>query len=1203
MFLKKLKIGEKMFLGFGMITILMLTILGYSYINFSKQSKDVNLNLQTYNVIRETDTMIISLINMETGARGFALTGDEKFLEPFNQGKASYEMHYNKIKQLTTDNYHQQDRLENLNNSYQTWLQWENTKILDVRRKITVGLAKMEDLIAIIASGEGKDQMDTSRIILDDIVKEEEQILVERQNKLAKMESQTAIVLSLGGLLATLLSIVISILVIRMVVEPIVTVTNTFKEISDGDVDLDVRLKTSSDDELGEMARYFNTFMTKLKELIIENQNYSWIKTGQAELNEKTRGEQDIVALSSNIITYISKYLNAQVGAVYIKAADNTFNLFGSYAYSQPENLSKKIIAGRGIIGQAILEKNTIVVENVPEDYIKIESGMGMATPRNILVTPFVYDNEVIGVIELGSFNKFTAVQLNFLEVVSSGIASTVNSQEVRVKVAKLLYKTMEQSEELQSQQEELRQNNEELEEQTRALKESEAYLQKQQEQLRVANEELEEHTKVLVKQKNDIYNKNENLKKAQIQIQEKAKALEIASNYKSEFLANMSHELRTPLNSILVLSQMLAGKNDTTPLTIKQLEFAKTIHSSGKDLLTIINDILDLSKVQAGKMDINFEKLNLSELAKYVDRTFRAVATQKGLSFKFQIEDGLPEDIVSDSQRVQQIVNNLISNAIKFTSNGDVTMTIHAAENLGVLNSYNDIQDFIGISITDTGIGIPIDKQSVIFDAFKQSDGTTSRKYGGTGLGLSISTELAQLLGGWIYLVSNEGLGSTFTLILPLIGNGQKQSAEDFIIENIRVKNEISEYDTTIKNDSINDIKIINSNERFLLIIEDDEDFAKVLLELAHEKGYKCLIAKDGLTGIDFAVKYEPDAILLDIGLPDISGWKVVENLKKNKKTMNISVHVISGGNYCNSSEKINNVLSYLKKPVSLEGLEDVFIKIQHNILKPVKKILILDVNIDEFGTVEDVLGKKGYQITLSDSGLEAYNLLKTELFDCLILNLKTKDISGFDLLAKLNRDNVFGLQIIIHTEDELSQDDELELQKYTQSIIIKGARSTERLVSEVSLFLHDLDSKIEGKKINIIKCEHEMENSLKNKKVLVVDDDMRNIFALTSLLEEKGIEVVVGRTGLEGIKRLNENPDIDLILMDIMMPDMDGYEAMCNIRRGEKFKRKPIIAITAKAMKDEKQKCIDAGADDYLTKPIDMDKLISLLRVWLYK
>jgi len=1164
-----------MFLGFGMITLLMLAVLGYAYINFTKQSADVNLNLQSYNIIKESDNMLISLLNMETGARGFALTGQEKFLEPFNKGKIDSMNQYNKLKQLTKDNYYQQDKLINLNKSYETWLQWESSQIVDVRRKVTIGQAKMKDLIITAQSGKGKEQMDNSRKILSNITKDEQDLLKTRDDKLVKMENQTLIILSLGGILAILLTIIISISLLRMVLNPIVTVTNTFKKISEGDADLDVRLKTNSKDELGDMARYFNTFMTKLAELIIENKNHSWLKTGEVELSEKIRGEQDIISLSTNIITYIAKYLNAQIGVIYIKTNDDTFNLFGSYACGRPEDLSKEIKLGEGIIGQVALEKQAIVITNVPENYIKITSGVGACVPKNILVTPFVYDNEVLGIIELGSFNEFTEIQLKFIEKVSSSIAITIHSAEVRLKMKELLHKTMVQSEELQSQQEELRQNNEELEEHTKSLKKSETYLRNQQQELSVVNEELEE----------------------------KAKALEITSKYKSEFLANMSHELRTPLNSILVLSQMLAGNNDAVSLSTKQLEFAKTIHSSGGDLLKLINDILDLSKVEAGKMEVNFEKIYLSELVGYVDRLFRPVAEQKGLDFKVEIEDELTDSIVSDSQRVQQIINNLLSNAIKFTSNGGVTMSIHAVKDHDVLNVEGNTENFIGVSITDTGIGVSYDKQVLIFEAFKQSDGTTSRKYGGTGLGLSISKELAGLLGGSINLVSEGEKGSTFTLILPYYGHKVKSLTIDSntntkqVEGNVLINSEISEH----KN--IDDRDIVNSFEKYILIIEDDKKFASTLLELAHEKGYKCLIAENGLTGIDLAMKYKPDAILLDIGLPDISGWKVVEKLKGNKDTENISIHVISGGDYYNSTEKVNSVLGYLKKPVSVESLEVVFMKIQNNIVKPLKKLLILDENKDEVKNIVQVLSKKGFQITLLDSGIEAYNLLKTELFDCLIMDLKIKDMSGFNLLAKLENENIANLQIIIYTENELSKDEELELQKYTQSIIIKGTRSAERLVSEVSLFLHDLDSKIEEKKIKIIKSEHEKKDSLNNKKILVVDDDMRNIFALTSVLEEKGLNVVIGRNGEEAIKKLYANLDIDLILMDIMMPDMDGYTAIREIRKLEQFHITPIIAITAKAMKDDKQKCIDAGADDYLTKPIDMDKLISLLRVWLYK
>ncbi len=1212
MFLSKLKISQKMFLGFGIVTLLMLAVIVNSYINFTKQSISVESNISTFQVIAKSDAILISLINMETGARGYVITGDKSFLEPFEEGKLDYEKHYYEMKELISGNKGQQERLINIQNHYTIWLDFQTNEIIGGRQKVLAGQYNMEELIKVAQSGKGKAEMDKIRSVLEDINEEEQRVLQVKNNERKKMESETKIIMSMGGLLATILAVIIASLVIKMVINPVKTVTNTFKEISEGDANLEVRLNVNSNDELGDMARYFNRFMVKLKELILENKNQSWVKTGQAELNEKIRGEQDMAALGVNIINYITKYIEAQIGAIYIKTDDTTFRLFGSYAYNTRKNLSNEIRVGEGIVGQSALEKQSIIMTNVPEDYIKIVSGVGEAVPRNILVTPCVYDKEVECILELGSFNEFTDVQLKFVEQVSESIAITIKSTKAQHKMKELLDKTLVQSEELQAQQEELRQNNEELGEQARSLKDSEMNLQSQQEELRVINEELEERTRNLEMQKNDIATKNESLRNAQFEIEEKAKALEVTSKYKSEFLANMSHELRTPLNSILVLSQMLENKKDNSPLTEKQLEYAKTIHSSGEDLLKLINDILDLAKVEAGKLDINFEKINLEELTGNLRRSFDTIAEQKGLDFKIEIEKGLPEEIISDSQRLQQIINNLLSNAFKFTHSGEVKMTICRPERSNILSVQDNINDFISIAITDTGIGIPLTKQKLIFEAFKQSDGTTSRKYGGTGLGLSISKELAALLGGTIHLRSEENKGSTFTLVLPdkkdilweesKVNEEKEQGNSETFKDhekniNLSINNEISRMNT------VDYKEIISGEEKLLLIIEDDEKFLNVLSELASGKGYRPLSAKGGEDGIKLAIKYKPDAILLDIGLPDINGWKVIDRLKENKITKDIPVHVISGKEAEVSNKNMESLVGYLEKPVNLGELYGVFKKFEDTISKPFKKLLIVDEDKEEVKAIAHNLSKLGVEITTSETGLEAYNILKTEQFDCMIMDLKLQDMSGVELLNKLREENMINFPILIHTENKITQEYEAELKKYTESIIIKGNKSIERLVDEASLFLHDVDSRIEKEKIKAIKSNHEKEHSLNNKKILIVDDDMRNVFALSAALEERGITVVVGRNGREGIKKLHQNLDVDLILMDIMMPEMDGYTAMREIRKEEKSRRVPIIAITAKAMKDDRQKCIEAGADDYLTKPIEMDKLISLLRVWLYK
>lgn len=1200
-----------MFLGFGIVILIMVTVIGNSYVNFAKESEAIQWNVHTYKVIQESNNLLTSVINMETGARGYVITGNESFLEPFNQGKASYEQHYRKLKELTADNPEQQRRLVEVQKQYEDWLEWEKTKIITNMQKVSLGQAKLEDLIAIVQSGEGKAMTDKLRSILAEVNREEEALLKGRNADLIKMEKETRAIMLIGGALATIAAVIIASLVIRMIVNPVKIVTKTFKEIAEGDVNLEARLKVDSEDELGKMAKYFNIFMTKLKELIDENRNQGWLTAGRAELSEKIRGVQEINELSLQVISYICKYIDAQVGSFYIKTSDNTFRLYGSYAYNRGEDLPNEINIGEGLVGQSALEKQIIIIKNVPQDYMKIASGIGEAVPKNILIAPCMYYDEVECIIELGSFNEFTDVQLKFIQQVSENIAISIKSTKAQTKMKELLEKTLVQAEELQVQQEELRQNNEELEEQAEILKQSEMNLQTQQEELRVSNEELEEQTRKLQLQKRAIIESNERLRKAKSEIEKKAGELEVANKYKSEFLANMSHELRTPLNSILVLSQLLENKKDNEPLTEKQLEYAKTIHASGKNLLRLINDILDLSKVEAGKMDINFEKLNLVELAEDIERLFNPIALQKSLDFKIEIEKGLPDDIVSDRQRLQQIINNLLSNAFKFTDHGSVTMNICRPKESDIVKFgvKGDIKNLVSIEVKDTGIGIPLDKQKLIFDSFRQVDGTISRKYGGTGLGLSISRGLAYLLGGTIYLKSNEEEGSTFTLVI-LNSNGdavelntEKNQGENQSFSTVLEEVNLSKNNGVSSEKKANYKEIQRGDEKLLLIIEDDEKLLGILSELASKKGYQVLTESNGEEGIKLAEKYRPDAILLDIGLPDINGWKVIDKLRNMEGTKDIPVHVISGKQDHNSHKKLKNLVGYLKKPVNLQELCDLFNKVEDNTSKDLKKLLIVDENKDQTNIIYDSLSERGFQVTTSESGLDAYNLLKAEQFDCMILDLRLKDMSGMELLNKLKYEDMINFPILIHTENNITQEDEAQLKKYAESIIIKGKSSVTRLFDEVNLFFHSVDSKIDKEQITHIRSSHEKESSLTNKKILIVDDDMRNVFALTSALEEKGISVIVGRNGVEGIKKLQENSDIDLILMDVMMPEMDGYAAMRKIRKEETFKNIPIIAITAKAMKDDREKCIEAGANDYLTKPVDINKLISLLRVWLYK
>ncbi len=978
--------------------------------------------------------------------------------------------------------------------------------------------------------------------------------------------------------------------------------------IAKGDYSSNV-VPRSNKDSLG-IALYQ---MTKtLRETSQEINKQDWLKTGIANLNEKISGKKDIPELTQEIISFLVKYLKVQIGLLYLLEGDNYLYLKASYAFYKHKNKFKKFNIGEGLIGQAAKDKQLIELSNVKNNMPPLNYGVDEKIPEYFIASPFIYEKKLVGVIELGSITKFTELQKMFLEICMENIAVSVYSAQAHAKLQRLLEQTQEQKEKLQVQQEELRQSNEELEEQTEALKASEESLQTQKEELSVTNEELEERTQALEIEKNNIKIKNEELRKVKDEIAKKAKEVELASKYKSEFLANMSHELRTPLNSILILSQLLY-ENNKNNLYEKQIEFAKTINSSGKDLLSLINQILDLSKIEAGKLDINIDRMYFSLLKKQIEKTFEPLILQKGLKIKIDIQKELPEFMITDTQRVYQIITNLLSNAIKFTSKGGVTVNIYRPKADVEFHKHElKAESTIAFDVSDTGIGIPEDKKEIIFEAFQQADGTTSRKYGGTGLGLSISKSLASLLGGEIHLKSKQGFGTIFTLYLPekldkKISVIKKEEKTLTKIHKIKEPGKYTKVNKLIPlpKDLYDDRESIKKGDKFILVIEDDPAFLKILYDLAKEKGFKTMIAMDGETGIYYADFYQPSALILDVGLPGIDGWEVMKRLKANPKTHDIPVHFITVSTKKEDAMKMG-AIGFLTKPVSIEKLNSVFSKIKDIISKPLKKLLIIDdEEVVRKSILELIKKENGHvQAQAVADGNKAFDLIKKESYDCVILDLGLKDMSGFDLLEKIRKNkNISYMPIIIYTGKELSKQEEERLQKYADSIIVKGPRSLVRLSDEAKLFLHHIDANITAKKHRIIENFNHKEAVFKDKKILIVDDDMRSVFALSSILEEKGLKIIIGKNGKEGIEKLHKNPDIDLILMDIMMPEMNGYEAMREIRKDIKYSNLPIIALTAKAMKDDRVKCIDAGANEYLAKPVDTDKLFSLLRVWLYK
>ena len=965
------------------------------------------------------------------------------------------------------------------------------------------------------------------------------------------------------------------------------------------------------------MVTNLRTKQEKLDASMTEIELQNWLKTGQAELSNAMRGEQDLPSLATHVITYLANYVNAQLGAIYLADKGKALHLVGSYAYATRKGNWNTFALGEGLVGQAALEKRSILFSRVPDDYLVVVSALGEAAPRQIIIVPFLYEGELKGVIELGRVDDFTETQRHFIEQVAENVAIAFHSAQARDTMQELLEETQRQAEVLEVQQEELRQSNEELEEQTQALKTSEQQLQVQQEELRQSNESLERQTQILERQKEELAQKNHDLQHAQHLVEEKAKDLELTSKYKSEFLANMSHELRTPLNSLLILSKLLSDNKEGN-LTEKQIEYVRTIHASGSDLLELINEVLDLSKIEAGKMGLNLEDMSLHSLSSYIEQRFTHMAEEKGLYLNVIQDDDLPAAITTDRQRVEQILKNLLSNALKFTSNGGVTVTL-TRPSAGVEFSRYELcpGSILAINVSDTGIGIPEEKQRLIFEAFQQADGTTSRKFGGTGLGLSITRELAKLLGGEIHLRSKEGEGSTFTLYLP----EQVSTSE---VEMIREKFEKQHVEPLEESknrghafsdlsssgdggvESIRDDRHDSkgSTDKFLVIIEDDPKFAKILFELAREKGFKGLIAGDGAAGLQLAYQYTPHAIILDIGLPGLDGWSVMEKLKQNPETRHIPVHFISAYDQDLALDALKmGAIGYLTKPVIPEDLQTAFEAIEGAISRHLKKLLVVEDDEATRMSICELLNNDDIDMTTVPSGEEALTLLRMSMFDCMVVDLGLGDLSGFELLEKIEHDETIApLPIIVYTGKDLTKEEEAQLQNHAESVIIKGARSPERLLDEVTLFLHQVTAELPEEQQKKLRMLHDKDHMLNEKFILMVDDDMRNLFALSSLLEEKGLTVEMADNAKDAITKLEGADKIDLVLMDIMMPEMDGHEAIARIRKNPRFSHLPIIALTAKAMKGDRQKCIESGANDYLSKPIDIDKLLSLLRVWLY-
>lgn len=910
-----------------------------------------------------------------------------------------------------------------------------------------------------------------------------------------------------------------------------------------------------------------------------------WLQTGQVDLGSAMLGDQNTEQLGESLLAFLVRFTGAQAGAVFA-AEGGHYRRVSAYGVPADAQIVERFSLRQGLLGQVAADGEPVLLADIPDGYLTIGSTFGSDKPRHLLIAPVFADKTVQGVIELGFLQPVGPEILSFLSEVAASVGVALRSARYR---AQLQHHT----EELQVQSEELRVSNEELEEQGRALKESQANLEQQQVELEQTNSQLEEQAQMLEAQRDD-------LARSTAATELKARELEQASRYKSDFLANMSHELRTPLNSLLILSKLL-GDNRGENLTGEQIQYARTIESAGNDLLALINDILDLSKIEAGHLQIRPESFLVERLAGDLRQVFQPIASNRGLGFEIAIDPACANTIETDRQRLEQILKNLLSNAFKFTEAGSVRLDIEA-----------DGDQRLVLAVSDTGIGIAEEQQKAIFEAFRQADGTISRKFGGTGLGLSISRELARLLGGAISLTSVPGKGSRFTLALPVAYDpGEVQMRQDAapvaaLSAPAPAPEAARPRPAPLQRQVDDDRDALSPAQRVLLVVEDDASFAGIVRDISREMGFQCLVTGTAEEALHLARTFKPHAVVLDVGLPDQSGLALLDRLKRDVETRHIPVHVVSGSDHTQTALSLG-AIGYLVKPVKREELAGVLDALAAKLAADVRRVLIVEDDDVQRDAVGRLLATGSVETVGVATAAECLEALRDQTFDCMVLDLNLPDASGFSLLETLSAEGTYAFPpVIVYTGHDLTAEDEQRLRRYSDSIIIKGARSPERLLDEVSLFLHQVVTEMPAEQQTMIRQARNRDAILEGRRILVVEDDVRNVFSLTNILEPQGAVVEIARNGQEALDALDkasgdEAGRIDLVLMDVMMPVMDGLTATRAIRQDPRWTKLPVIALTAKAMPDDQERCIEAGANDYMAKPLDVDKLLSLVRVWM--
>lgn len=1185
------KFRRNLLVSSGISMLILIISSTASYLSIKSLLNSYELVNHTHDVIYNLNAGATDVVDSQSTVRGYLVTGEKDFLDQYRITKGRSGTYFKKVQALTDDNPVQQKNLLELEPARRELFKYLEYRISEKDKGHTSTAIDLD---------KGKMLINKIRTVLKRMEHEEQRLLAERTGTSGRYSQYSVVLIIAAAIIALIISVVFFLRILRDYTqrtkltkqledseketsERIRIISNVAEQIAQGNYA--IRVDDSESDALGSVSLSLNNMASSLYTSFNLLSDKEWLQSGIAELNRVMIGQKNPDKLSKDIIDHIAKYTNSSAGAIYLLEGDRLRYVAG-YGYV-PARDREQFKLGDGLLGQAAVSGEILDVKSFAPENIKIGLALGEIVPAHIAAVPLI-DDKVAGVAELATVQEFSELHMEFLKTAAHNAAIAITAAQNSKRVQELLEETEAQSEELRAQHTELEGMNAELEAQTQKLQASEEELRVQQEELQQTNEELAERS-VLLEEKN-------------MEIQKKSEDLELTTRYKSEFLANMSHELRTPLNSILLLSRLLSENNDRN-MNDEQIEFAKVIQSSGNGLLGLIDEILDLSKIEAGKMDLEFQDITIKEIVDNLNSLFKEVAREKGIEFNIDYKEA-PLLIKTDKMRLEQILKNLISNAIKFTSVGAVTLTVKkdVTDNNRVL-----------FSVKDTGIGIPREKQPLIFEAFQQADGSTKRKYGGTGLGLSISRELAKLLKGEISLKSEVNEGSEFTLTIPVTVAGGLQTVEvidraplnnNFKPQDVKEDKEqqdMSQYlSSSIPNDIADDRDNLSAHDKIILIVEDDVNFAASLLKFTRQRGYKGVVSVRGDQALNLAIMYKPVGVLLDIQLPVKSGWEVMEELKGNIQTRHIPVHIMSSHKVKQES-LLKGAVNFLDKPVAYEMLPEIFKRIEHIINKESKKVLIIEDNSKHAKALGYFLETYNINSEIKSEISDGVAALKSPEVDCVILDMGIPDNQAYEILENVKKnEGLENLPVIVFTGKSLSMKEELRIKKYADSIVIKTAHSYQRMLDEVSLFLHLVEeNKKEGGKS---KKSNLLNDILHNKTVLIVDDDVRNIFSLTKALEALKIKTITAIDGKEALKALDENQHIDLVLLDMMMPNMDGYETATRIRQNSRLRNLPVIAVTAKAMTGDREKCINAGASDYITKPVDMDQLMSLLRVWLY-